>query len=202
MISLTPEFLLSLWGAVLSTLLALGALANAMRARPILSVKAQISEKSASDEPQFIVFEKPAGPYGETYPVEICAQFTVTNSGEKDIWLNAVFVETASHVKLVRPNGLPQVILARSFLEIEVQKELFDDIDLTLEERKMSEVVAAGVIDALGKRHSISKSNLSSLLKDSFEAPTSMSVYRRKGAPSERFLAYQVCHDMKTLRKK
>lgn len=198
---LSLELGLSLWGAILSTLLAIATLASALRARPIVKVAAKLSEKEASDNPTFVSVEKPVGPYGDIRSVEIFVEFLVRNAGEKDIWLNGIFVETDLHVNIVRPTGLPQVLLARTSLEIEVQKELFDSIDLTTGARKPAAVVSTGVIDSLGKRYPIPGSDLACLLKACLDAPTTMSLFKRKDGRGGPVMAYQVVHDGKLIRK-
>src|SRR5258705_13786211 len=70
---------LALWGAALSTLLAILTLFDRTRARPIIRAHARIQLRNAPESPRFMTASFKMGPYDDEFLNEIYAEFLVDN---------------------------------------------------------------------------------------------------------------------------
>jgi hypothetical protein len=195
--------LLSLWGAALSTLLAILTLFDRTRARPIIRAHARIQLRNASDSPRFMTALVKTGPYDDEFLKEIYAEFRVENHGTKPLSLHHIYVEEGEQGNLVyiSPPGLPLVLEGESSATFEIQKEHFDAIDIPTTQRIKSKVNEIGFVDALDRRYPVPKKELSELLDESFDLPTTRKLYARKDNEERKVVAFQTIHNSIIMRR-
>lgn len=174
-------FLLSAWGATVATTLAIIQIIKAYRDKPEIRVKASLGFRP-TDESGTIkgtrMFDEERG-----FHQEILLQITAANYGNKPLQIISIAFEEDSTgmVTQVHPEKLPVVLDPGSSISVAIQKEWLDD----------GEVTSFGVVDALGKRHTLSKRELEALKKQSAELPTNIGTFRRKDDPNEVVQAFQ-----------
>jgi hypothetical protein len=187
---------LSVWGAALSTLLALLTLFDRTRARPIIRAHAKIQFRNASESPRFTTASVKTGPYTDEYLKEIYAEFRVENHGTKPLSLHHIYVEELQgNLVYISPPGLPLVLEGESSATFEIQKEHFDAIDIATQQRVKSTVKEIGFVDALDRRYPVPKMELSELLDESFDLPTTRAIFARKDHEEHKVVAFQMVHN-------
>jgi hypothetical protein len=86
-------------------------------------------------------------------------------------------------VNYIYSDGLPCLLEGQSSATFSIQKEFFDGVDISANERIVGEVKEAGVVDTLDRRYPINRRNLARLLKESFDYPTTIALFVQKGHP-------------------
>jgi hypothetical protein len=189
---MTATIILSAWGALLSTGLALLALFDRTRARPIIRAYVQMASRRASEEPRFVTAPVRTGRYDDEEIREFYIEFKVENHGTKPLSLQHVYIETAKNLSYITPEGLPIVLEGQTSTTFEVQKEHFDTLDVETGERRKPEIHEVGFVDGLDRRYPVPKKQLQDILGQSLIFPTTMAVYMRKEHPEDRVLAFQI----------
>lgn len=186
------ELILGIYGAILSTCLAILTIAKFLRERPKISVDARPVSMTASkgEDTHGVLVQVTHGhdTLWEEHDIEIC----VRNSGAQACQISDVFVETPTVVHQVRPTGLPVVLDPNMSHSVRVQPEYFAPKRLSLEGSLENETVqAVGILDGLGKKHAISPDNLVALIDKCTTLPVRTSVYRHKQT-GNKVVAFQV----------
>ncbi len=162
----TVALILSIWGAALATALAAVQIWKHVRDRPDIRVEAQLS---------FLPIDVDADSKGtkiETKhgPQEVLLTVNVVNQGLRPLQITACVVrESNGNVTQVVPDQLPVVLEPNTRVQCHIQKEWLDDV----------EVSRFGVVDALGRTHSIDENVLGKLLSQCRELPSNKKSYRR-----------------------
>lgn len=179
--NLTMGLLLAIYGALLSTALAVLTIVKFLRERPRISVEAIPLTATASegDETHGVLVRVRRGDdvVWEQADIEI----RIRNAGDQASQITDVFVETATAIQQVRPNDLPVILDPNTSCSVRVQPEYFAP-KTTSDEGELEDVPveAVGVFDALGKKHRISKENLATLVRRCGELPLRTAVYKHK----------------------
>jgi hypothetical protein len=186
---------LSMWGATLSTLLAILTLLDRTRARPIIRAHAKIQFRNVRGEPKFVCRTFKTGRYDDTETQEIFAEFRVENHGTRPLSLQHIYVEEEKgNLNYITPDGLPIVLEGQSSAKFEIQKEYFDAIDFSSKERIIANVIEIGFVDALDRRYRVGKKETNLLLCESLFLPTTRALFRRKEHPEDVVSAFQTVH--------
>ena len=188
----TATIILSAWGAVLSTGLAVLTFFDRARARPIIRAHAQIVSRRALEEPRFVTASVRTGRYDDEEIHEFYVEFKAENHGTKPLSVQHIYIETEKQLSYVTPDGLPVVLESQTTVSFEVQKEHFDTIDVGTKERLKTKIVEIGFVDGLDRRYPVSKKQLQTILDQSLTLPTTMAVYVRKEHSADRVLAFNV----------
>jgi hypothetical protein len=189
--------ILSIWGASLSTVLGLLTIYERTRTRPIIRTDASIEYCRARETPLFVVGALQTGPF-ETDVIEheIYVEFKAQNYGGKPLSLHHIYIEDAKgNLSYIDSEGLPIVLEAHSSATFMVQKEYFDDIDISTGRRVMGDVVEIGFVDALDRRYSVRRKRLLAILKDSLTLPTGKALFKRKDHPEYVVAAFTIVHN-------
>jgi len=178
---LSPELLLAIYGAGLST--ALGALTalKFLRERPRISVEAiPMSMPAAEGEKTHGVLVRVT--HGDDLLWEEAdIEIRVRNAGAQACQISDVFVETATAIQQVRPTGLPVILDPNTSCSVRVQPEYFAPKGLSNDGRLSDlPVDAVGVFDGLGKKHRISRENLTTITARCRALPLRTAVYKHK----------------------
>lgn len=173
---------IGLWGGLVSTSLAFMQFVKWRRERPRLVVSAALSFASASDG------EDPYEHLGTPVVVQqgrdvmnqrALVTITVANHGEKALQVVGVLVEDANisgtiSTTQVVPSPLPAVVEPRSSVSVLLQKEFLD---------MSSQITFFGVVDALGRRHPVTKSEAKSVVERAWQLPTRAAWFQRRDDP-------------------
>jgi hypothetical protein len=173
--------LLGIYGAVLSTCLAILTIAKFLREKPRISVEAipvSIAASEGQDTHGVLMRVKHGG---EILWEEADIEIRVRNSGAQACQISDVFIETASMIHQVRPKGLPVVLDPNMSYSVRVQPEYFAPKDLKTEGGLANvPVEAVGVLDGLGKKHPIPAANLTMIVNRCAALPIRTAVYKNK----------------------
>jgi hypothetical protein len=165
---MTIELILALWGAVISTILAIIKIISFVNDRPRIKVSVDFSfstYKEGNEIRGTLMEDEKRG------TLEILLNFTVINSGKKPIQITGIIIKyNNSKYCQVIPRNFPVVLDPLSSIEAEIQKEWIDKED----------VVFIGVVDALGRKYPIKKDNLNNILVQSASLPSNKKMYRNK----------------------
>ena len=115
---------------------------------------------------------------------EVDVEVTIANAGLQALQIDCVFIETSTHIFQVTPSGLPVVLDPNRGSTVRVQPEFFAPSQLDLptdtSASPTQSVILVGVIDALGNKHTISSTNLASLVKSCTELPLRIYTFAHK----------------------
>lgn len=186
------QLILGIYGAVLSTCLAILTIAKFLRERPKISVDARTVSMTASegDDTHGVLVQVAHGDdtLWEEHDIEIC----VRNSGAQACQISDVFVETPTVVHQIRPTGLPVVLDPNMSHSVRIQPEYFAPKQLSPEGSLEDEKVqAVGILDGLGKKHVTSPDNLVRLVHMCTALPVRTAVYEHKQT-GKKVIAFQV----------
>jgi hypothetical protein len=194
--------ILSSWGAALSTALAILTFFDRTRARPIIRACATMRSQNASENSQFVTAPVKVGSYDDVHIYEFFVEFRVENHGTKPLALHHVYIEHENgNLIYITPDGLPLVLEGQSSAKFEIQKEYFDDRDITTQERRRPDLQDIGFVDALDRRYSVPKKQLEEVLNESLLLPTTRAVYAQKNNPERRVLAFKAIHPQTMMRR-
>ncbi|MEA2841921.1 MAG: hypothetical protein QOF41_3251 [Methylobacteriaceae bacterium] len=194
--------LLSLWGATLSTALAVLIILDRARARPIIRAYAKLQSRNAQEDAQFVTALVKTSPYGHTETMEFYVEFRVENHGTKPLSLRQIYIEDGpDNLLYISPPGLPLVLEGQSSATFEIQKEYFDDADLITRERRNADVREIGFVDALDRRYAVSKKQLREILGRTVVLPTTRAVFQGKEHPEDRVIAFKAVHPAIIMRR-
>lgn len=177
----TLQTSLAVWGAALSSLLVLKALLESVRDKPKINVSADITFIPCDEDKP----TKGTKIHNERSGwSEILIRLKASNSGSKSLQIVSVYVDEEKTSHQIFPENIPVVLEPRTQLKTTIQKEWIDK----------SNILSLGVLDALGKRHPIGKSELKELMLKSNALPTNRNKYRNKttGEEVEAFQAKDV----------
>jgi len=168
---------IALWGAVLSTALAILQFVNWRRDRPKVSVHAKMRFSPISDveDPNIrgtpCMVERGA----DTLPEEMLVEFQIVNGGGKALQVSAIVVESIAgdHIDIneITPDPLPVILEPLTSIITTIQKETID---------MGSSITFIGVVDALGRRYGLEEQACKALVSRSWAAPTRVGWFRRK----------------------
>lgn len=146
--------ILSVWGAVVATILAGIRIIEAYRNRPSIKVTANLAFRPVNKSEEI----KGTRVFNEEHQFhqEVLLQVTAANHGNKPLQITGIVLEeeVTGYITQVRPNELPAVLDPKTAIDVKIQKEWID----------RSETSLLGVIDALGERHTISNRELKTLM--------------------------------------
>jgi hypothetical protein len=175
------NLVLAIYGAILSTGLALLTAIKFLRERPRISVECIPLCRTAREgsETHGVLVRVLHG--DDVLWEEADVEIRVCNAGTQACQVTDVFVETATEVQKIRPNGLPVILEPRTSCSVYVQPEYFVPKTPTESEGLIDiPVEAVGVYDALAKKHRISRGNLATLVRWCAELPVRTSLFRHK----------------------
>ena len=178
---LSPELVLAIYGAILSTTLGALTVLKFLRERPRISVEAvPVSMPAAEGEKTHGVLVRVK--HGDDILWEEAdVEIRVRNAGAQACQITDVFIETATAIQQVRPTGLPVVLDPNTSSSVRVQPEYFAPKGLTSDGRLNDIVVdAVGVFDGIGKKHRISTANLTTITARCRALPLRTAVYKHK----------------------
>jgi hypothetical protein len=174
----TLKTILAVWGALLSTILALKALMSSARDKPRIKVNAELIFLSCNESDS----TKGTKVYNEKSGwSEVRIRVKASNSGSKSLQIVSVYIDEEKSSHQIFPENIPVVLEPRTQVETTIQKEWIDK----------SQINELGVLDALGKRHAIEAIGLEDLLKKSNALPSNKKKYRQKKT-GEEVEAFQV----------
>lgn len=195
-IKMEITLLLSLWGAALSTVLAVLAIVDRTRARPIIRTHAKIQISNVRERSKFTTASFKTGRYDDSVVQEIFVEFRAENHGNKPLSLQHVYIEDGNgNLNYITPEGLPLILEGQSSSKFDIQKEYFDAIDIPTRQRVIGDVIEIGFVDALDRRYPVSKKELDLILRESLSLPTTRAVYVRKEYPEDLVVAFQGVHE-------
>ena len=195
------KLILAAYGAVLSTSLAVLTLVKFLRDRPSISVEATTvfspSSEGADTHGILICVKRGDDELWEEVDIELC----IRNSGDKACQICDVFIEQENVIQQIRPEGLPVVLEPRTQSVVRVQPEYFAP-KVMGEKRELvpDSILAAGVFDALGEKHSILSENFEKLVDQCATLPVRTSVYQHKETGNH-VIAFKVKDASKIVRK-
>jgi hypothetical protein len=172
---------IALWGAVLSTALAILQFVNWRRDRPKVSVTAAITLSPISDieDPDTRGTPVTVQHGSDALPEEMLITFTIVNGGGKALQISAVVIESIAgdhvNIKEITPHPLPVVLEPLTSIITTVQKETID---------MEKSITFIGVVDALGRRYGVEEQACKALVLRSWEAPTRVAWFRRRDDPT------------------
>ncbi|MCK4571043.1 hypothetical protein KAT84_03735 [Candidatus Bipolaricaulota bacterium] len=161
------QVVLALWGAILATALGIIELLKHFRDKPRILVSADLSFRAATKEADAkgTLIETDHGLN------EVLLALTAANHGKQPIQITACLVEEANgNLQQVIPPGLPALLEPNTQVRVEIQKEWLDNVN----------VVRLGVLDALGRVHSIDSSHVAHLVQRSNALPSNKCEYRNR----------------------
>lgn len=194
--------LLAIYGALLSTGLAVLAFAKFRRERPLVSVDATtvFTPAREGDDTHGVLIHVERG--DDILCEEADVEIRIRNAGAAACQISDVFVETATEIQQVRPEGLPIILTPNTSVSVRVQPEYFVPKRPTKEgDLELTRVQAVGVFDALGKKHLISKENLASLVQQCGKWPLRTALFKHKESGNT-VMAFQAKDRATILKKK
>lgn len=158
---------LAVWGAALSTVLAIWKLVTEYRDRPSIVVDAWLAYLPCGENDETIG-PKVADKRGNWS--EIRLEVRIRNVGGKSLQIVSIYVQYPFSSHQIFPEGLPCILEPRSQMQYRIQKEWLDG----------EEVLELGVLSATGRRHMLSSSSLAALLARCGETPTTKAKYAHR----------------------
>jgi hypothetical protein len=173
--------ILVFWGAALSTLLGAAQLVKYYKDKPRISVDADLIFNACGENDEVKGTKIDLGEKGWN---EILLWIKVVNAGAKAIQISAVLIEDGQSGSLTQITGdkLPAVLEPLTSIDFDIQKEWIDKRELAF----------FGVIDALGKRYSVTQKKLSELIAKTNSLPSNKMKYKRKDDPSVVVEAFKI----------
>lgn len=175
------QTLVAIYGAVLSTALAVLTLLRFLSERPRITVGAQRVAKATveTSASHGVLMRVRHG--DDVLLEEVDVEITVANAGIQGCQITDVFIETATSFHLVRPEGLPIILATNTSCAVLVQPEVFAPKRLSKDGKLIDESVeGVGVFDAVGKKHRIPKKNLIAIVDECRQLPLRTAVYQNK----------------------
>ena len=187
--------IVSVYGALLSTALALVTVVRFLRERPRISVKASTISVPATPESDthgvLLLVKETHG----TFWKEVNVQVRVHNSGAQQCQIAEVFVETAREIHFVRPLGLPVILQPNTGVTVEIQPEyMVQKVANTVGTIRSERVLALGVVDAIGKMHRVRRKNLQDLASRCEDLPM-RTVLTKHAGTGDTLVGFQVKDD-------
>ncbi|MBF6173425.1 hypothetical protein [Nocardia blacklockiae] len=171
---MTPAVWIALYGGILSTFLAVLQFASWSRARPKLSVGLSFLYESNDDSKGTPVRVRRGE---DIFDDHVLLKFTIRNSGSQGIQVVAIVIEdtnTFVSISEIVSNPLATVVEPMTSIEVTVQKEFLD---------MCTSPTFIGIVDGLGRRHSVPRSQAEEVIKKSWSMPTRAQQYRRRDNP-------------------
>ena len=179
------ELVLAVWGAVVATIIAIFEIQKEYRQRPKIKVDATLSFRSCEEQGELrgVRLKVQRGP--DIMTEEALVLVTIRNFGRQPNQICAVYVETENNVTQIIPTPLPAILDPNTSVTAEAQPEWFapqilDETPHQPAELLWVKVVSIGALDALGKKHSISKENLKTLAQACEKLPLRIGVFKNK----------------------
>lgn len=177
------------WGAVLSSVLALIQFGTWRLNRPRISVQCTFEVATGIDPEggDEAILGTPVkvrqGPdvLDKTYFLRM----QVSNSGDKGVQISSVTLESLEESRVnvheVVPSLLPTVLEPRTAITLTVQKEFLDSV---------SAVTFFGVTDALGKRYGANDVSIREVVQQSWQLPSEVKWFKRRDDPAVQVQAF------------
>jgi hypothetical protein len=169
---------LAVWGAILSTIIAIRQLVSWRQERTLVDVSAGIVQYAVSvddaddpPDPRLIVVR---GNGGLTFGLGLSVG--VSNKGTRGVQISSVYFRDAKSEHQVSPSELPAVLEPNTRIDVMLQLEWI--ASLSSGNRSM------GVLDALGRRHAVDTSAFGQIQDRIADLPTRNRKYRRKDGGS------------------
>lgn len=184
-LDLSIELIIGLWGAVIATALAVLEIAKSLRDKPRVVPRFQLlmipSREDAQTHGLVVRTQRSHDILWEEADVEV----SVANEGRVPIQIASVNVETERSIHQIVPDGLPVILEPNTAQSVLVQPELLAPLTVSQGEQEAKnmipiEVIEIGVMDALGKKHSISKADRNKIVGHCRALPLRTAVYRHK----------------------
>lgn len=174
----TLKTILAIWGASLSTVLAVKSLISSVRDKPRIGVSADLTfvPCAENDDTKGTKYFTERGGWSE-----MRIELNVRNSGNKSLQIVSVYIEQVESTHQVFPENIPSILEPRTKLQTTIQKEWLDDAN----------VQELGVLDALGKRHAIEYIGLQKLISRCNDLPSEKRRYKHKET-GEEVIAWKV----------
>lgn len=194
------ESALALYGALLSTVLAGISILKFIRERPQVLVEAEIVSLPASEgaDTYGVLVRVKRG--GDLMWEEKDVEVRIRNAGRQAIQIADMLVETDDTILQIRPEGLPITLEPNAQHFVRVQPECFVPKTLCGKDLHDVPVVSVGILDALTKKHSISKENPEALLAHRRALPVRTGAYRHRKTGTT-IVAFQARDSIRMLSK-
>jgi hypothetical protein len=177
------ELILGIWGAAVSTVVAMQQIVSAVRDSAKIKVEFAIVTHAVAhaDDTLGVKFQSARGDWTEAN-VEV----GIANAGRRALQLTDVFVETSTSIQQLRPDGMPVVLDPNTSVDLVLQPEWFAPKAVVrvsgADEARLDDtpVLAIGVLDALGRRHALSRTACEELVRNCRELPLRTALYKSK----------------------
>lgn len=179
------ELFLAIWGAVISTVLAIIAIIKELQQRPKLKIEAELLLRSCQEDEETHGVKISVKRGDDILFEEAVVMFTIRNIGLKSIQVNAIFVETENEVTQIIPTNFPATLESNTSIASEVQPEWFVPSKLSenkkhKEKLKPEKVISIGIFDALGNKRIIAQEMADKLLTSCKKLPLRIGVFKHK----------------------
>lgn len=175
---MSAEVVLSIYGAVLATALALAQLGSWWSRRVKLEIVTGVEHRPISEDERETVRGTPmqVARGNDLLWEEMLIAVEIRNTGGTRVQVVAIVVESVesgivSTVQIV-PSPLPSVLEPGTRVECSIQKEFLD---------LASGIVFFGVVDALGRRFAPAKDACVRTILTSWDTPSRVARFRRRG---------------------
>jgi hypothetical protein len=166
------EIALAVWGAVLSTVLALRQVIVWWRDRPMITVDVRLSRVALGLDPEDRDPRSVVVTNEKSLQEGVSLAVGVVNHGERATQVVSVVFEGSRAETQVVAVGLPAVLEPETRLDLRVQPEWVA--------MQGDDLRAVGVLDALGRKHTVSTAELRELVATVDALPTRVRRYKRK----------------------
>lgn len=184
-----PQTLIALWGAALSTVLAIYQIIQRHQDRPHLIVSADIIyiplDEAEADDAKGTPVRTRRG--NDDLLEEMLVTLTIANRGRRSIQVSAVVVEHLGQDRLsiheIVPSPLPTNVEPLTSVEVSIQKEFIDNGRC---------LTFLGFVDALGRRHAADDASSGRVCEICWNAPSRRAVFQRRDDPTQKVVAFQM----------
>lgn len=182
---LSIELILAIWGALVSTILAVITIVKEYRQRPKILIDSTLAFRPSNEEEDTYGVKVNIKRGDDILTEEAFVEFTIRNAGLLPTQINAVYVEQEFIITQIIASGLPVTLQPNTSVTVKIQPEMIAPVKLNVKESEdysldPEEVISIGVFDALGKKHSVNKDNLNKLVESCRKLPLRVGVYKHK----------------------
>jgi len=119
---------------------------------------------------------------------EVLVRFHISNHGDKGVQIAAVVMEAIGgqyiNISEITPDPLPTILEPFTSIDVTIQKEVID---------MESAIIFLGVVDVLGRRHSVPDVRCRELATKCWDMPTRVGWFARRDDPEAPLVrAYQI----------
>lgn len=169
------SLILASWGAFVSTSLAILQVIKFFKERPRLRVSASLSFATCGEDKEDTYGVKVMVKRGsDLLCEEALVSFTVRNFGLQSLQISSIYVETFKSITQIIPENLPVILQPNTSITVNIQPEWLSERG----NKKSLPLQSAGVLDALGKKHSLDRKELGELQSACEELPLRIGTFR------------------------